>query len=411
MLAVAGCLLAAGGFALGHYPASRGEPEGSSPAPAASAGEAEVAIFEAVREPDAFARAARLATLLPSIGPAAVPAVEAALKDRSIDRGAIETELLLRYWATHDPAAAGVWATTDSPFAYRFGLILVAVELWAKVDPEAAAQQVRAMGPGRGPNIDAAEIALVRGWFDSRKPGLVDYIRDLGLTDEQLRALALLARRTIQRDGPEAAIRWAEALPDGDPRFKLGAFLQLAQELAYADPAAAVAFCDEHCQGAFGDGLREMVVTGWGGRDGAAAMQWLASLPAGTERDRSVDAAFRAWWRQDGKGLFEWMDAMGPAGIPPWLKPAAGLYAMGIHWERPLEAIQWAEQIEDEQKRELALITIARHWREKDESASEAWLAQSGLSEEARRQARIPRKGATTPDPTAQPAPAPPAGE
>jgi hypothetical protein len=56
-----------------------------------------------------------------------------------------------------------------------------------------------------------------------------------------------------------------------------------------------------------------------------------------------------------------------------------------------------------EQMRERSFITAALRWRDRDEDAAEAWLAQSPLSEEAREQARTfppgwkrgPRQGDT----------------
>jgi hypothetical protein len=264
------------------------------------------------------------------------------------------------------------------------------MELWAKADPEAAAQQVRAMGPARGPNTEAAETALIRGWFDSGEPGVEGYIHDLGQSDEQQHALGVLARRMIQRQGIEAATRWAEALPDTDESYKLAAFRQLASELTLADPKAGVAWCEKHCAGPFGASVRQIVASQWSWSDGRAAMEWLATAPEGSERDIAVRVAFRGWRYQDEKGLYEWLEAMGPEGFPRWLEPAVWSYAIAISREKPLEATAWAAKIEDPDTREMALVTIARRWREQDEAAAEAWLATSSLSEAAREKARTP---------------------
>jgi hypothetical protein len=415
-LALAGLLLAAG-VAPGCEGGTGGEPAVEGPADLAASPEAPLAaILDALREPDGFARAARLAALLPSLGPAGVPAIREALEDPSIDRGAIETDLLVRAWAIHDPAGAGEWAVASAPLGYKYGVIRVAIELWARVDPEAAARLVRSMGPVRGPNIEAAETALVRGWYDSGKPGLEDFIRDLGLTDEQLRALGILARSIIRRRGTEAAMQWAEALPDTDDRFKLSAFRQLGSELAFADPKAAVAWCDRHCAGPYGDGVRQTVATQWSWYDGRAAMEWLSTAPESKERDLAVRTAFRGWRYQDPKGLAEWMAAMGPEGVPAWLLPALPNHAMWLSHENPLEATRWAARIEDPAQREPTLVAIVRRWREKDPAAAEAWLASSPLSEEAREQARAeppkpPARGPRAQDETAPAAPPSEAGK
>ena len=70
---------------------------------------------------------------------------------------------------------------------------------------------------------------------------------------------------------------------------------------------------------------------------------------------------------------------------------------MRISWETPVEAMAWVALIVDEDRRELSYITIARRWREKDESAADAWIAGSPLSQEARERAHMPPKRTVLP--------------
>ncbi len=187
-------------------------------------GESRQAILEVLRDPEAFARARRLSTLLPTLGPEAVPEVRRALENPAVDRGAVEIALLVRFWATHDPASAASWALARSPLGFRAAALVPAIEAWATADPRAAHAWTRSIPAGAAANSELAQVALVRGWFDSGHPGLENYTRDLGPSFERQRALAALARKTIQRDGPSTVMRWAEALPDEPKRFKLAAF-------------------------------------------------------------------------------------------------------------------------------------------------------------------------------------------
>jgi hypothetical protein len=50
----------------------------------------------------------------------------------------------------------------------------------------------------------------------------------------------------------------------------------------------------------------------------------------------------------------------------------------------------WAERIEEEDRREAAMILVAQLWRGVDEDAAEAWLEEASLSDEAREKARSP---------------------
>jgi hypothetical protein len=177
-----------------------------------------------LRDPDAFARARRLSILLPTLGPEAVPEVRRALASPAVDRGAVEIVLLVQLWATHDPASAAHWAFTQAPPGFRAAATLPSVETWAGSDPEAALTWMRELPVAPGVTTMAAQIALVRGWFDSGRPGLEDYIQSLGPSFDRQRALSVFARKTIQRNGPIALMRWAESLPDEPQRFKLSAF-------------------------------------------------------------------------------------------------------------------------------------------------------------------------------------------
>ena len=101
-VAALGLVIAAVGFGLGHYSASppdAGESESGTARPGESADalvdESADALVDVLRDPDQFSRARRLATLLPALGPEAVPEVRAALEDRSIELWATEIELLL----------------------------------------------------------------------------------------------------------------------------------------------------------------------------------------------------------------------------------------------------------------------------------------------------------------------------
>jgi len=369
-------------------------PKPEPPAPAASTPSAEIreTLLGVLRDPDAFSRTSRLSQLLPTLGPEAVPEVKAALENPAVDLDGAEIELLVRFWAAHDPPRAATWAFVKSPTGYRVGAVVAACDVWARVDPKAVAERLSTMSMVPGSAVDAAEIALVGGWFDSGLPGLEDHIRDLGPGVSQQRALRVFSRKAIQRNGPEAIARWAEAIPDEDATFKLYAFRQLGSELALADPDAASAWCDAHCDGPFGNNVRALIAQRWAQEDGRAAMEWLSTAPPGEERDRAVKGAYQGWFRHDREGLAAWVAEMGADGVEPWFQPALELLAIWTGATHPLDGIKWAEAITDDGTRERALVTVARNWRKRDASAADAWIDQSPLSEAARERARAPEK-------------------
>src|SRR5262249_12675350 len=126
VLAVAGCDAAS-------------PPAGAPPDRAArDSGSPGGAITAALRDKDPFARARLLGALLPTLGADAVPEAEQALRNPTLERGATEYELLVRFWASHAPEAATRWAADSSPLFCRSALVLTALPMWVAADLQAS---------------------------------------------------------------------------------------------------------------------------------------------------------------------------------------------------------------------------------------------------------------------------------
>jgi len=356
------------------------------------ASEAARAIDDALQQTDPFARAARLATLLPRLGGEATEPARNALLSARRDLDPVESLLLLRAWALNEPAKAAAWSLYRTPTSFRNPASILAVEIFAEHDPKSAADAVNNFSLLPGVNTGPVQVALFRGWYDSGEPGLLEYIETLGIGTAQQRGLAIYARRTAQRQGPAATIRWVESLPDEPKSFKLAAFRQAGSELAQLSPPDAVAFCDAHCDGPFGDSVRKLVAQRWAAQDGEAAMAWLASSQPGTQRDRAVNGAFSGWWRNDREGLIRWAEAQVATGVPDWMQPMLEFLAANVaRIDSPEAGLEWVERIENPEIRERSMVNVALIWRKQDEAAADAWLAQSPLSEEAREAVRDPQ--------------------
>lgn len=374
LLAIGCALLAAGCSELGG---DEGPGRGRDP------------IREALREPDGFARAARLATLLPGLGPEAVPEARAALGDQAIDLGFADILLLVRFWATYEPQAATEWSWQKVATGLGVGPLVEASELWARVEPQAVLAKIQAAGPG--PTTLHIEKALVRGWLASGLPGLEDYMLGLGgVEDAGQRALRTYTRERIRRDGAEAVMRWAESLPDEPWRTKLAAYRQVAMELSLADSQAAARWCEAHCQEErFGSSLLELTAQGWATHDGPGAMEFLSKAPPGKERDRAVRKTLASWQASDRAGAIDWMEARGGvAAVEPWLRPGIYSHALTVGSLDPAQGIEWAAAIEPEDARQDAYVLIAHWWHGKDREAAETWLQHSPLPEEDRERVR-----------------------
>jgi len=357
------------------------------------------ALTDIYRDEDIYSRARRLATLLPTLGPDAVPAVKSVLSDLKLDSRGTELELLLHFWATHQGEEATRWAKEASPPGYREVAVFAALETWAEADPRAAVD-VTWEWTADAPIFERIiPIAVVRGWYGvDDPPELRRFIADLPAGVIRQRAIAAYIRTGVEVQGAESVIRWAESIPDDERVYKLALFRRLADLLSQIDIAAGVRLCDAHCLGPFGDNMRSLIARNWVLDDGPAAMEWLSTAPPGYERNLAVRATFGLWARTDREAATKWLESQAVGEPGAWLAPAYPAYARLIAADAPTDAIRWAERITNENEREIVLIKVARVWRYLDEAAAEAWLAQSTLSEAARKKVREEPQGPGEPN-------------
>lgn len=348
-------------------------------------------IAAVLREADPYARARGLGSLLPTLGADSVPEVQKILVDWTLDLGATEYELLVRFWASHEPEKATRWAMDLSPPFYRSALVQLALPFWVAADFQASLVAVEQWQKLRPDAREAVSRALVLGWYAAGHPGLPQFIHDIGGGFERQLALATYLRAAIQKEGVQAVMSWAEAIPEDDPTYKLTVYRQVASALPLFDHDASMRWCDAHCDGPFGNNLRNIIAGRWLLRDAPGAFAWLATAPDGHEKDLAIRATFSTWGRMDSDAALAWMAEQTAGGEPPaWLEPVYPVYARLLSERSPTEAIEWAQRIERERERESTLIRVARAWRALDEAAAEAWLVDSPLSEEARAKVRDP---------------------
>jgi hypothetical protein len=244
----------------------------------------------------------------------------------------------------------------------------------------------------RRPDVrDAVQVALVRGWFAANPAELVQFIHDIGMGFPRQRALSTYIRAVIQTQGTDAVMRWAESVPDDDATYKTAVYRQVSAALPLFDHEAGLRWCEAHCDGPYGKNLRNIFAIRWAQSDAAATLAWLSSEPEGHDTTLAVRSTFADWGRTDREAALGWMAAQTTGEPDPWLRPIFPVYARLLAVDSPADAIEWAERIEADKERESVLIEVARAWRRVDEAATEAWLLESSLSEEAREQVRAPR--------------------
>lgn len=411
---------ALGAMAVGAALAACGAPTSSDSASDAApeidrAALQSASLADVLDEPAPFERVRRLATLLEHAGPELLPDVRPALNQARIRLGAAEFDLIIRYWATHDPRGVVRWLLREAPLLHRVAAIRTAVEIWASRDPAATLAAVSGAAKSADRDVaQAVQFALIYGWLDADPEEVAEYIRGLGEGVIQQRSLMAYALGLARKDGVDAVMAWAESLPDSEERYKRHAFRQVTSALAWFDAEAAERWCEAHCDGPYGAEMRNIIINNRlaDGEDGADVIAWAATAPEGRARDEAVASAFSRWaLREQREKALDWMAAKLAEPEPePWLPALYGSYARYLAAESPAKAIQWAERVQHEAAREQLLVRIARKWLGEDEEAAEAWLRESSLSPNARESARKRHLPTYLPEVRGDGGPAEPAG-
>jgi hypothetical protein len=266
-------------------------------------------------------------------------------------------------------------------------VIAAVVRVWAHTDPKTALGAARALVfPYQR---ELATDAATAGWDESGQPGLLESLSQFNATEVQQIGEGI-ARRRVVTLGPEGALRWADDLEQGPFRDMLS--VRVAS--AVAGDANGVRFAAEWARprvstekGVLSSYPRR-IGTRWVHHDPEAAMAWLASLPAGDDRDDGVAESFRTWSRRDQASAHAWVEK---TDIQRWNEPALAVYARAIARERPKEAIELARRLTDESWREPTTVVIGQFWSGQDPEAAKAWLAQADLPEHTRRTAAMVR--------------------
>lgn len=343
-----------------------------------------------------------LSGILARSGPEALSEILAGFDSVFVDVAEIETVLLTEWWAAFDPEAAFRWSQKTRVANYQL-VIRSALRAWARRDPIAARGALERIADPI--TRRACYDGLVAGWEDSGRPGLLEYLHDMLPSIEQLRALAAVARRKVLREGPEAAFRWVESLPedrdDEIGRFKLQLFRRVASEAALVDHERTAAWALRHSDGPNGDGLLGRVGAAWSLSDGPGAMAWLATLPEHRQRNDAVEETYQAWLDRDPAAALAWMRDAPPE---PWLDWALSVYAVASSTADPEQALAAAARVSDSERRDNAIITIVRLWRANAPAAADAWLERADLDPALRAAiltATGPGAGGAAPQPTA----------
>jgi hypothetical protein len=384
----AGCLLL--GFGAGAWFAPLRERGSLSPERAGAEARAILA------DPDPLERSIRWGALLERAGTGAEPPLRDAIAASPLDVVDFEVIAFAMWWARFDPKAALAWTSTE----WRAGANLVigsVFRVWAHEDPKAAFAGINGIPEIRQ---DAAIDAVISGWQESGKPGLVEHVESLQSGPLRQRVGESLARRLVLALGTQEALHWLDSLTD--PAFREMMTMRVASTATVQGDASVIAAwaTPQVTTGrALPSGFPRRIATRWILRDSPAALAWLASLPPGSDRDDGVTESFRDWLRASPGAALHWVQT---TELEPWSEPAFAIYARYLSRQKPKDALDLASRFSDPDLRHRTITVIARAWAAEDPKAAQEWLAQADLPADLKQRASMQqRPQADQPGPTA----------
>ncbi len=373
VLALLWILTVAGAFALGRIRASDG----------AAPGFGTVTSFgDALAERDEPSRSYRMSAFLQGLGPEELPAALEALEQNNVGVTREDVRLFMLAWSRFDAPGAFAWARAW-PTQWTDTLMEQAIYAWGFRDAPAA---LRALATVEDPELqERLRRPLLEGWLHTRdRIGASEYIAAISNPRQRGRLALLLARETM-RDGPEALMRWAEAVPEDAPNdFKRGAFHLASTMVARADPRQAAQWFEAHRTRAYSAGALDGIARGWAeNHDPPALFDWLRSLPSdgerGSESSEAVAAGFRAWVERAPDDAETWLSSRTP---DPQLDRAVAELVRVLSQKSPASAVEWAGRIQDETLRRNHTVRAVRAWQRRDPEGVSAWLTRNDLPED-----------------------------
>ena len=127
---------------------------------------------------------------------------------------------------------------------------------------------------------------------------------------------------------------------------------------------------------------------GWADSDPDAAIAWVAELENKDLQRKGLASVVDQWARQDTAAVGEWLNQQTQRG--DLYDPAIEVYANRIAREAPVAALSWAQQIQNDDRRERTTVRAGQAMFREDPEAVNAWLPGSGLSERAQQAIQHP---------------------
>jgi hypothetical protein len=206
-----------------------------------------------------------------------------------------------------NPVAAANWAAA-LPAESRNEFLNWVLDTWKHSDSKAAMEWLRQNAAASSPSGEGTSVSAFA------KVLLADRLVADGKTAEAMTALAQVTEDgtnfrdvswKLAREDPEAAARWAAALPDGKARDYTAN--QVAETWVVRNPAAAAQWVEKLPPGTTRNEALAGMINGIVEIDPEGASRWAALIGDPKRRAASVERVYGEWFRRDPAAAREWV--------------------------------------------------------------------------------------------------------
>jgi hypothetical protein len=338
-------------------------------------------IQQALRDRNPITRRLAFAKLLESLDPANAAAVRQQLVELGADKD--QWQDFHYSWGAIDGKAAFASAA-KSPEAD----MAATMTGWAAANPAEALALLDNLPEEMRGQRDELMASVVAGLSHNDPTNATGFVLRQGQAgnDRAGNLMEIVANETVRSQGPEAASRWTEALPNGP--LKGNAMSLVAEAYVRRDPEAAARWAGRYASEDYAARSVEQVGARWAESDPLAAVGWLESLPPGNGQIQGLRTAFGDWEDKDPVAAGDYLFAMAKT---PQRDSAISGFATGYAWQDPQTAIAWAQDISDPALRQSSLTRVGQAFYRRDPNGALAWLETSGLPAETRQQIVTPQ--------------------
>lgn len=367
-------------FALGRW----GLPAPGDPAPRPQVDDRVEAIGLALSERDALERAYALSVPLLGLSAGDLPGVMRLMEERYRQLSREDVRLIALAWSRLDAASGFEWAI-DQPGKWGETLAAEAIYAWGFRHGAAPLAALEALGESESDEFRLRlNASALDGWLASGEhAGASTHVA--GIDDPRVRRKrAMILAAEVAKDGPEALIAWAEAVPeDAANDFKTLAFYNALGIVTRDEPQRAIGIMETHGDQPYTRGSLAVLARRWVQyHEPADLFAWLETLPAGAERDEAIGDGFRVWQRRQAEKAEQWLEGALPAS---YLDPAIAELVQASAQAAPQAAVVWADRIQNPKQRRRSLVRAGREFWSRSPQAAALWLEGVDLPEAAKK--------------------------